>query len=76
MNYIVSHAEDGAAALDLGDGEKAFDLAGALAYAAKLIVAGKTSVAIDDGEGNRIAGADLAACVEGRKTLMPDLRVQ
>ncbi len=76
MNYIVTHEADDEVALDLGDGEKAFDLSGALAFAAKLIAEGKEYVAIDDGNGNRISGADLTACVEGRKTLTPDLRAR
>ncbi|MEJ1967713.1 MAG: hypothetical protein WDN03_03605 [Rhizomicrobium sp.] len=74
MNYIVTHEDGDAAALDLGDGAKAFDLAGAMAFARKLIADGKAFVTIDDGNGNRITGTDLAACLEGRKTLTADLR--
>jgi hypothetical protein len=74
MNYIVTHEDDDAVQLDLGDGSKAFDLAGALAFAGKLLAEGKALVTIDDGNGNRITGTELAACCEGRKTLTEDLR--
>jgi len=76
MNYIVTHEEDEELAMDLGDGAKAFDLAGALAFAKQLIADGKDLVTIDDGNGNRITGADLAACCAGSKTLTADLRAQ
>jgi bacillopeptidase F (M6 metalloprotease family) len=75
MNYIVTHEMDGIAALDLGDGEKAFDLKGAIAFAGKLIEDGAEEVTIDDGNGNRVTGDDLALVIEGRKTLTDDLRV-
>lgn len=74
MNYIVTHDEDDAAALDLGDGTKPFDLEGALAFARQLIAQGKLYVTIDDGNGNRIAGTELDDCCAGRKTLTPDLK--
>jgi hypothetical protein len=74
MNYIVTHEEDEELAMDLGDGAKAFDLAGALAFAGQLIADGKAFVTIDDGNGHRITGAELAACCGGQKTLTDDLR--
>ena len=75
MNYIVTHEdEDEELAMDLGDGTKAFDLAGALAFAKTLIADGKPLVTIDDGNGHRITGVELEACCEGKMTLTDDLR--
>ncbi|MEI9996144.1 MAG: hypothetical protein WDM91_16230 [Rhizomicrobium sp.] len=74
MNYIVTHEDGDAPALDLGDGTKPFDLAGAIAFARQLIADGKDFVTIDDGNGNRITGAALAAVCAGEKTLTADLR--
>ncbi len=65
MNYIVTHEEDNAVALDLGDGEKPFDLDGAVAFAKRLI---------DGGNGNRVTGADLVQVCAGAKRLTEDLR--
>ena len=75
MTYIVTHEEDEVAALDLGDGDKPFDLSGAIAFATRLIDSGKAEVTIDDGNGNRVGGAELAAVCAGQKTLTADLRV-
>jgi hypothetical protein len=75
MNYIVTHEVDETAALDLGDGEKPFDLDGALAFARKLIADGAILVTIDDGNGNRVTGAELAAVLAGDKRLTEDLRL-
>jgi hypothetical protein len=74
LNYIVTHEQDEELAMDLGDGTKAFDLGGALAFARTLIANGKSFVTIDDGNGHRITGADLDACCAGQKTLTDDLR--
>jgi hypothetical protein len=74
VNYIVTHEEDEELAMDLGDGTRAFDLAGALAFARTLIAGGKALVVIDDGNGHRITGAELEACCAGQKTLTDDLR--
>ena len=74
MNYIVTHDENEELAMDLGDGVKALDLAGALAFARTLIAGGKEFVTIDDGNGHRITGSDLEACCGGQKTLTDDLR--
>jgi hypothetical protein len=70
----VTNEEDDAAALDLGDGTRAFDLAGAVAFAKRLVAEGKVFVTIDDGNGNRITGAALDAVFAGQKTLTDDLR--
>jgi hypothetical protein len=76
MNYIVTHEEGHAAALDLGDGTKAFDLDGAMAFAKSLIAQGKAFVTIDDGNGNRITGDELASVLDGSKTLTADLQAR
>ena len=73
MVYIVTFEEVSAAALDLGK-RRDFDLQGALKHAHKLLWDGKSGVAIQDGKGNRIFGADLIACCKGEKTLTDDLR--
>lgn len=74
MNYIVTHEEDDNVSLDLGDGTRAFDLQGALAFARHLVDQGKANVTIDDGDGNRITGDALIACCDGTKTLSADLK--
>jgi hypothetical protein len=75
MNYIVTHGNGHAAALDLGSSPKGFDLQGALAHACQLLSEGKPNVAIQDGNGNSISGDDLVACCAGTKILSADLRV-
>jgi hypothetical protein len=75
MAYIVSHGgttdgiRPGPAGLDPG-----LNLEQALAVARNLLAEGKPNVAIIDGNGRQISGADLIACCKGEKTLTPDLR--
>jgi hypothetical protein len=45
-----------------------------LRLAAQLLSDGAPVVAIADDNGNRISGADFAACCNGEKTLTADLR--
>lgn len=73
MAYSVTFEASGAAALDLGK-PRDFDLQEALKHAHKLFWDGKSGVAIQDGKGNCISGADLIACCRGEKILTPDLR--
>jgi hypothetical protein len=76
MAYTVTHGpliERGPIAIDSGNGS-GFDLERALAHARRLLSEGKPNVAIHDGDGRSISGADLIACCEGKKTLTPHLR--
>jgi hypothetical protein len=50
------------------------DLQDALADGCDQIARGEMDVAIQDGSGKSIRGAELAACCRGEKTLTPDLR--
>lgn len=75
MPYIVTHGgtiggiRPGPAGLDPG-----LNLEQALHVACTLLAEGKPNVAITDGKGQEISGADLIACCKGEKTLTPDLR--
>ena len=75
MAYIVTHGgttdgvRPGPVGLDPG-----LNLEQALAFARNLLAEGKPNVAIIDGNGHQISGADLIACCKGEKTLTPDLR--
>jgi hypothetical protein len=74
MAYIVTGDTVGAAAIDSGRGGD-FTLEQALAHACRMLSEGGwLNVAIRDGIGRSISGADLVACCKGEKTLTPDLR--
>lgn len=46
----------------------------ALQHAVQILADGKTQVTIQDGNGRSISGADLLACINGKKTLTEDLQ--
>jgi hypothetical protein len=75
MSYTVTHGgttggvRPGPVGLDPG-----LNLEQALHMARGLLAEGKPNVAIIDGNGHEISGADLIACCNGKKTLSPDLR--
>jgi hypothetical protein len=74
MAYIVTHTNPhpGPAGIDVRPG--GFDLDGALAHACELLTQGLSDVAIQDGSGRSIRGADLVACCRGEKKLTADLQ--
>jgi len=69
MLYFVTHGT-GPAAIDpdLPDTESALE------HASRLLAEGRLDVAIQDGNGRRISGADLVDCCAGKRKLTPDLR--
>jgi hypothetical protein len=73
MSYIVTHSGTRADAIDTGSPIE-FDLETALAHACQLLSDGEMNVAIQDGDGHRISGDDLAACCNGDKKLTAELR--
>jgi hypothetical protein len=75
MAYIVTHTNPhpGPAGIDIGS-ERGFDLDSALAHACQLLSQGRLDVAIEDGRGKSIRGADLIACCRGEKKLTADLQ--
>jgi len=74
MANIVTGDTVGAAAIDSGS-PRDFTLEQALAHACQMLSEGRwLNVAIQDGKGRSISGADLVACCKREKTLTPDLR--
>jgi hypothetical protein len=72
MGYIVSGTTKSAG---LGAMSKpAPDAQEALRKAQQMINDGMVGVSIQDNAGHKIEGDDLAACIEGRKSLSDDLR--
>jgi len=72
MAYIVTHGTV-PAAIDTGRGP-GFTLEQALAHACQMLLEGRPNVAVQDGNGRSISGADLVACCKSEKTLTADLR--
>lgn len=68
MSYLVTHKGRRAA---IGPVD---DIHAALAIARQLLAELKPDIAIQDGVGREISGADLIACCKGEKTLSADLR--
>lgn len=74
MAYIVTYTpHSGPAGIDIGS-SRDFNLDGALAHACRLLSQGQPDVAIQDGRGKSIRGADLIACCRGEKKLTADLQ--
>ena len=50
------------------------DVQEALRKACQMLQSGAVNVTIQDGSGNKITGADLVACCEGKKSLTTNLK--
>jgi hypothetical protein len=76
MAYYVTFEtfEPKAAAIEPITTPKGYDLDGTLVRACELIGEDRGNVAISDGDGHQITGADLVACCNGTKKLTADLR--
>jgi len=72
MGYLVTHAAANERQSPAGIDEP-LTLEAGLALACQLLSEGRHDVAIQDGNGRRISGEELAACCRGEKTLTTDL---
>jgi hypothetical protein len=68
--YSVHAAESGSKPIEFRYGS----LTAALKQACALIEGGAVDVSIQDADGNRIEGAELAACCRGERSLPSNLR--
>jgi hypothetical protein len=69
MSYLVTRGKG-----PVGIDRPIPDIPSALRLACRLISEGYVNVAIQDGKGKNISGADLIACCKRERTLTPDLR--
>jgi hypothetical protein len=67
MSYLVTHGTGPVGIAQISD------LDSALVEACRLLSQGELDVAIQDGNGKRISGDDLAACCDGEKKPTTDL---